>query len=65
MSLAMPTLYTWIADSDVYSDSEDCPVTERCPASDAPRSKEAFTVDGVTVMAWNRADAVATVYSLY
>lgn len=46
-------------------DSDLCPETERSPVSGAPPSRQPHTVDGVTVMAWNRADAVATVYRLF
>lgn len=60
----LAALATWIPDSDVYSDDE-CPVTERCPVSSAPASKSAFTIEGVTVMAYNRADAVALAMGLY
>lgn len=62
--MSMSTQIMWIPECDVYEDTE-CPPTSRCPVSSVPSGKSTFTVDGITVQAWNRADAVATVYRLF
>lgn len=64
-SIASVLSAEWLSDSDI---SEDCPETERSPISYVQSARpqlEAFTVDGVTVLAYSRHDAVAKANGLY
>lgn len=51
---------------EIELSSDDlCPETERSPISSVPPRRTPHTVDDVTVMAYNHADAVATIYKLF